>query len=101
LSNFHVYILFYKIICKPKNILKILLGRTCADRGTKTIAVQDGQKKQKQACASFVSEDIDRILLKHYFVNKYNTLYNYFKSIQDRNTMKNREGKQKCEIKIQ
>jgi len=71
----------YIYIQKPKNVLKMLLGRTCADRGTKTIAVQDGQKKQKQACASFVSKDIDRVLLKHYFVNKYNILYNYFKSI--------------------
>ena len=40
----------------------MLLGQTYADRDTKTIAVQDGQKNWKQACASFVSKDTDLIL---------------------------------------
>jgi len=49
----------------------MLLGQTYADRDTKTIAVQDGQKNWKQACASFVSKDTD-LILQNYFAKIHN-----------------------------
>lgn len=75
-----MYIIFYKIMkmCKYfrnwKIMLKFLLGPMYADRGTKIIAVRDGQRNWKQVYASFVSKSIDKILLN--FTN--NILYNYF-----------------------
>lgn len=79
-------------------MLKLLLGRTCADRGTKITAVRDGRRNRKQACASFVSKSIDVILLKYYFteISIFHWKYIYFESDQDGDTM----GKRKGEIKI-
>ena len=57
-------------------MLKMLLGQTYADRDTKTIAVQDGQKNWKQACASFVSKDTD-LILQNYFAKIHNNIYIY------------------------
>lgn len=59
---------------KLKNMFKMLLGQTYADRDIKTIAVRDGRRSRKQASVSFVSRSIDLILLKHYFIKIHNTV---------------------------
>lgn len=70
MNHIFVYIFLqnyvYTYIPEIEKTLKLLLGRTYADRGTKIIAVQDGRRNRKRACVSFVSKSIDAIL-NYYF----------------------------------